>query len=175
MDLGAPGSSRASPLLGGMSRLSSCDAKGTSMAAGSIVSVTRLRVRAARYLPPFLVAALRIGRQARASQGFIDGIITSESAWAYWTLTVWRDEAAMRGFRSAGVHGATMRRLLDWCDEASYVHWQQDAGDLPSLAVAHERMSRHGKLSKVRHPSREHSAGRTASERLPRPGQSLRR
>jgi hypothetical protein len=68
----------------------------------------------------------------------------------------------MRRFRNAGDHLKAMTRLVDWCDEASYAHWQQDDSSVPSATVAFERLRDAGKLSKVRHPSAAHTSGQTA-------------
>jgi hypothetical protein len=46
-----------------------------------------------------------------------------------------------------------MPRLLNWCDEAAVVHWNQEASELPSWQEAHRRMVKEGKLSKVNYPS----------------------
>lgn len=51
-----------------------------------------------------------------------------------------------------------MPKLLGWCDEATYVHWQQDQPAPPELIVAYERLVRDGIVSKVRHPSADHAS-----------------
>jgi hypothetical protein len=105
------------------------------------------------YLPAFLVAALRTARQASQAAGVLAVKVLGDRRNAYWTLTMWESEEAMRGFMHAAPHGPTMRKLLDWCDEAAVVHWEQPDGELPSWVVAHERMLSEGRRSKVRHPS----------------------
>ncbi len=66
----------------------------------------------------------------------------------------------MKAFMHATPHGPAMRKLLEWCDEASLVHWTQDTAELPSWEVAHERLERDGRPSKVNHPSPAHTAHR---------------
>lgn len=46
-----------------------------------------------------------------------------------------------------------MRKLLNWCDEASLVRWSQPGPDLPDWAEAYARLQREGRTSKVNHPS----------------------
>jgi len=41
-----------------------------------------------------------------------------------------------------------MPKLLEWCDEAAYVHWSEDNLELPDWREAQD-----GKLSKVYYPS----------------------
>jgi hypothetical protein len=69
----------------------------------------------------------------------------------------------MRRFMLAQPHGKTMRKLLEWCDEAALVHWQQDQPDLPSWTEAHRRLQAEGRTSKVLHPSPDHAAFRIAA------------
>ena len=58
-----------------------------------------------------------------------------------------------------------MAGLLDWCDEASIVHWDQTQALLPSWTEGDQRMRANGRVSKVRHPSPQHA---TLSYRAPR-------
>ncbi len=106
-------------------------------------------------------------------EGFLGGDLAPEPPRGFWTVTVWADEKAMRAFRNSGDHMKAMPRLLDWCDEASYIHWQQEDDAVPTLAVAFERLRDSGKLSKVRHPSAAHLSGKTAPCGAPKPGLRL--
>ena len=118
-----------------------------------VVSVTRLRVRSWRFLPAFVFTSLRIGKQAKAAEGNLGVKVLRDRRNAFWTCTCWESEAAMREFMLAGPHGPAMRKLLEWCDEASLVHWTQEDSELPSWSDAHRRMLRAGRTSKVNHPS----------------------
>jgi Domain of unknown function (DUF3291) len=123
-----------------------------------VVSITRLRVRSWSYLPPFAIQTLRISRQAATADGNLAMRLLRESRNTFWTATVWSSEAAMKAFMHATPHGPTMRRLLEWCDEASLVHWTQDGAGLPSWEEAHRRLEQEGRSSKVNHPSSVHLA-----------------
>jgi Domain of unknown function (DUF3291) len=133
-----------------------------------LVSITRLRVRQWRFLPSFLFHALKTRRQVERSAGFLGGAFARELPLVFWTITVWTDERAMRSFRNTGVHMRAMPRLMRWCDEASYVHWQQDNASTPTSAVAFTRLREAGKTSKVSRPSAAHAAGRTTADREPK-------
>lgn len=122
-----------------------------------LVSLTRLRLRAFWYLPPFFWFSLLSTRQARRAPGFLGGQFASEPGLGFWTVTLWQDEASMRAFRNADPHRRAMPRLIDWCDEASYAHWPQDGLALPSLDEAKRRMIADGQVSKVRHPTPAHA------------------
>lgn len=129
-----------------------------------IVVVTRLHVRWWRFLPSFVVHVWRIRRQAQLSAGFLGGALAGELPRGFWTFTVWTDEPTMRAFQTSAPHVNTMSRLPHWCDEASYVYWQQDDASLPTPAAALERMRDGGNLSKVDHPSAAHAAGKTTAD-----------
>ena len=118
-----------------------------------VVSITRLRVRSWRFVLPFIVYALRASSQAKNAQGNLGMSLLREAHNTYWTRTVWTTEAAMRAFMVAGPHGKVMRRLLEWCDEAALVHWQQETDQQPHWHDAHRRLQVEGRRSKVNHPS----------------------
>jgi hypothetical protein len=51
------------------------------------ISVTRLRVRSARYLLSMLWQTLKVARQAEHTSHFLGGRILREAKNAFWTLT----------------------------------------------------------------------------------------
>jgi hypothetical protein len=123
-----------------------------------VVSITRLRVRSWRYLPSFFIRTLLVARQAARAEGNLKVTLLKDDRNTYWTSTSWSSQAAVKAFMHAAPHGPAMRRLLDWCDEASLVHWTQDGPDLPAWDEAHRRLESEGRPSKVHHPSAAHAA-----------------
>ena len=119
------------------------------------VSVTRLRVRSWIYLPAFLIRSLRIGQQAKKAPGNLGAKIFNDRHRTFWTCTSWESEAAMKAFMLAPPHGPAMRKLLNWCDEASLVRWSQTGPELPNWTEAHARLQSEGRTSKVNHPSED--------------------
>ena len=128
-----------------------------------LVSITRLRVRTWRYVPQFLVQSLRAVRQAGRTPGNLAVSILRDANRAFWTRTLWRDEAAMRSFMRSGVHRRVMARLPKWCDEAALVHWVQQQSEPPSWPEAHRRLQREGRRSRVIHPSEAEHRLRSAN------------
>jgi len=74
-----------------------------------LVSVTRLRIRSWRYLPAFAIDALRSSRQAQRTPGFAGGWLGFAPELAFWTVTVWRNEASMRAYRDKEAHKSDTR------------------------------------------------------------------
>jgi len=124
------------------------------------VAVTRLHVRSFRFLLPFAWHTWRSFRQAKQAAGSLGVRLRIAEGLAYWTVTAWQDESAMNAFRITRPHRDAMPRLLEWCDEASLVHWNQESAELPDWETAERRMAESGRLSKVNHPSADQRAGR---------------
>lgn len=126
------------------------------------VSLTRLRLRGYRHVPSFLWQARLSSEQARRSPGFLAGaVFASPLHRTFWTMTVWKEEAAMRSFRGGGDHRHVMTRLADWCDEAAVAHWQQRDAAVPDSAEMLRRMQTTGRVSRVNHPTPGHAEGKT--------------
>jgi hypothetical protein len=126
-----------------------------------LASITRLRVRSIRYLPEFLLRAMGSVRQARRSSGCLSADVRREVQLTFWTRTLWEDERSMRAFMMTGAHKTVMPKILDWCDEASVTHWQQESDTPPDWPTAVNKMRTDGRISHVRHPSPAHSRGET--------------
>ena len=140
-----------------------------------IISATRLRVRSALLLLPFVFRTFQSRRQVVRAPGFMGGRLLVDTRRTFWTLTAWESEKAMRDYRGSGAHKNVMPRLLDWCDEASVVQWTSEGAELPSWSETADRMRQQGRPSRVAHPSSEHEALRFPDPRVqPMIGQELR-
>jgi hypothetical protein len=126
------------------------------------ISITRLRVRHWWYLPEFLWRSRQSTAQAAKADGFIGGYTLADRHRVFWTMTGWKDEAAMRAYRGAGAHRTVMPKLANWCDEAMVAHFHAD--ELPTWSEAWQRMSASGRLTPVAHPSEGQKA-----KRIPEP------
>jgi len=118
-----------------------------------LASVTRLRVQSIRNLPAFLWMTFLAWRQIIHAPGFLGGRLLIDNLRTYWTLSVWESEKSMKAFRGAGPHARVMPKLVEWCDEAALVHWQQETDQQPDWHDAHRRLQGEGRRSKVNHPS----------------------
>jgi hypothetical protein len=100
---------------------------------------------------------VRSTSQVKKSGGFLGGGVLADRHRTFWTMTLWDDQASMLRYMTTGEHKAAMPHLLDWCDEASVVHWEQPEATKPSWGEAETRMRSMGRVSKVRHPSPQHA------------------
>jgi hypothetical protein len=131
-----------------------------------LASVTRLRLRSVRFLPQFLWRTFLSQRQLERAAGFLGGRLLVDPGMTFWTLTVWESEQAMRGFRGSGAHARVMARLPEWCNEAAYGHWVKTGDPIPTWEEAYERLVAEGRLSRVAHPTQDHSERKFAEPRL---------
>lgn len=122
-----------------------------------LVGVTRFRLRSIRFLPFFMLHANRTIAQIRKADGFIAGAVQRDNDLAFWTVTVWRDERAMRAYGASGAHRKAMPHLADWADEASLVQWMQPSSDLPGWPEAVRRLREEGHPLPLRHPAPNHA------------------
>jgi hypothetical protein len=102
---------------------------------------------------PFIFYAIRTSRQAKKTEGNIAVSLLRDADNTFWTRTVWTNQSALKAFMLSGPHGRVMRRLMEWCDEAALVRWEQESDQAPDWHEAHGRLQQDGRRSKVSHPS----------------------
>ena len=120
------------------------------------VSITRLKIRSLLYFISFARANSAALKELVTIKGFIAGKELTDKGLTFWTLTLWDDDRSMLQFRNSASHRKAMQRLPDWCNEASYFHWNQEQNTLPGWIEASGRLITEGKLTKVRHPTQRH-------------------
>ncbi len=104
---------------------------------------------------------MRSRGQAQRSEGLLGLALRRTGGGTYWTMTLWRDSAAMRAFMLSGAHRDAMPKLAGWCDEAAVAHWEITDNVLPGWAEGEDRLAREGRLTPVTNPSPAHAAGKT--------------
>lgn len=122
----------------------------------SLVSVTRFRSRSMLFLPLFMLHAQRCIGQLHEAGGFIAGAMRRDGDFALWTLTLWRDEPAMRAYVMSGAHRRAMPHLGDWASEASTTRWSQEGSNLPDWDEAVSRLRLEGLALPLRHAGPHH-------------------
>ena len=59
----------------------------------------------------------------------------------------------MDAFVGAQPHLNTMGRISDWCDEATFVDWEQPDADLPDWQTGYRRLVADGKAASLTEPT----------------------
>ena len=118
-----------------------------------VMVVTRLRLKDPSVLDAFFTAAVAVLEQAKKSAGSLGSDALAEAHDTWWTVTAWADRAAMEAFVGAEPHLSTMARLDDWCDEATFVDWEQASPDLPDWPTSYQHIVAEGTSADLRDPS----------------------
>ena len=105
-----------------------------------VIVVTRLRLKDPAFFDEFFASAVAVVEQAQNSEGNLGADVLAEANNTYWTRTVWREHGLMDAFVGSEPHLRTMSRIDDWCDEATFVEWEQAATDLPDWQDGHARL-----------------------------------
>ena len=122
-----------------------------------IVSVTRFRPRSLLSLPEFGFHVATTLAQLRKADGWLAGALKRDRDQAFWTQTVWRDEAALLAYVTGGAHGVALPRLKDLAVEASMVRWVAETDALPDWSEAERRMRHEGRASRLKRPGPNHA------------------
>jgi heme-degrading monooxygenase HmoA len=105
-----------------------------------VIVVTRLRLKDPAVFDEFFASAVAVAEQAEHSEGNLGGDVLADANNTYWTRTAWQDRDLMNAFVGSDPHLRTMSRIDDWCDEATFVEWEQRAADLPDWQDGHRRL-----------------------------------
>ena len=101
-----------------------------------VIVVTRLRLRDPALFDEFFGHAVAVVEQAQNSPGNLGADVLAEANNTYWTRTAWQERNLMNAFVGSEPHLGTMSRIADWCDEATFVDWEQASTDLPDWGTA---------------------------------------
>jgi hypothetical protein len=123
----------------------------------ALIVVTRLRLRDPQSFDEFFAAAVAVVEQATSVEGNNAADVLAEANNTYWTRTSWRDAEVMRRFMVTEPHLATMSRIDEWCDEATFVNWEQPEGALPDWDDAYERLITGGQVVHLKFESADNA------------------
>ncbi|WP_034520036.1 DUF3291 domain-containing protein [Actinomadura rifamycini] len=111
--------------------------------ADVVVMASRFEVRSLRHVPGFFLASLALLRQARTAPGAHGFTLKAQLAKrTFWTLSAWRDDAALRAYAAAEPHRSTMRRKRAVMRDSTFVFWTVRGSELPlTWADAQQRLA----------------------------------
>ena len=121
-----------------------------------VIVVTRLRLRDPGLFDEFFASAVAVTQQATSSDGNLGADVLADANNVFWTVTAWQARDPMQAFVGAQPHLATMARLDNWCDEATFTDWEQSSPDLPDWQTSYGRIIADGQVASLSSPSEAH-------------------
>jgi hypothetical protein len=123
-----------------------------------IIAVTRLRLRDPALLDEFFTSAVAALEQAQQATGSLGTDVLADADNTWWTVSAWQARSPMQAFVNSEPHQSTIARLDQWCDEATFVDWEQASPELPSWQTSYRRLTAEGQIAPLTHPSDAHQA-----------------
>lgn len=120
------------------------------------IVVTRLRLRDPAFFDDFFAGAVAAFEQATAAEGNLGADVLAEPNNIYWTRTVWQGRDPMGRFVGSDPHLSIMDHLDEWCDEATFVDWEQASAELPDWQDGYERLVSGGHVASLTHGTDAH-------------------
>ena len=121
-----------------------------------VIVITRLRLRDPAFFDEFFASAVAVVEQAQGTEGNLAAAVLAEANNTYWTRTAWQERSSMDSFVGTEPHLSTMGRIDDWCDEATFVDWEQASADPVDWQEGHRRLVADGQAAQLTHGTDAH-------------------
>jgi len=121
-----------------------------------VIVITRLRLKDAALSDEFFANALAAIEQAQKADGNLGADALADAANAWWTVTSWGERRQMHSYVGGEPHRTIMSHLDRFCDEATFVDWEQDSPDLPDWQTGWRRLVDGGTVAQLSQPSAAH-------------------
>jgi hypothetical protein len=118
-----------------------------------VIVVTRLRLKDPALLDEFFTDAVAAIEQARKSEGNLGADALADANNAWWSVSAWGERGTMRAFVNNEPHLSISARLDHFCDEATFVDWEQESPDLPDWQTSWRHLIADGAVAELTHPS----------------------
>lgn len=113
-----------------------------------VVMASRLEVSSYRVVPGFFLAALRVHRQVRRSDGAIGvSLIARPLRRTFFTLSTWTDRDAVSAMVGTEPHRSVMTAFHGHTSDARFVFWEARSGVRPDWDDALARLDNAGRAS----------------------------
>jgi hypothetical protein len=124
----------------------------------AVIVVTRLRLKDPALLDDFFTDALAAIEQAQKSDGNlgVDALADANNAW--WSVTSWQERRLMQSYVRTEPHRTIQSHLDRYCDEATFVDWEQDSADLPDWPTNWRHLVADGQAAEISQPSATHQS-----------------
>jgi quinol monooxygenase YgiN len=118
-----------------------------------VIVVTRLRLRDPALLDEFFTDAVAAIEQATKSEGNLGADALADANNAWWSVSAWQDRRQLRAYVDREPHQSISMRLDHFCDEATFVDWEQASPDLPDWQTSWHHLTADGKVAELTHAS----------------------
>jgi hypothetical protein len=106
-----------------------------------VVMASRFKLRTWRHVLPFFLDSMRIHRQVRAADGAYGVSLEAHPLKReFFTLSTWRDDAAVKALVKAEPHRSAMRKYHPAMQDAAFRFWSAPATEPPTWAEAKRRL-----------------------------------
>jgi hypothetical protein len=118
-----------------------------------VIVVTRLRLKDPALLNEFFTDAVAVIEQAQKSEGNLGADALADANNAWWSVSAWQERRLMEAFVACQPHLSISKRLDHYCDEATFVDWEQDSPKLPDWQASWRHITADGQVAELTHPS----------------------
>ena len=118
-----------------------------------VIVVTRLRLKDPALLDEFFTDAVAAIGQAQKAAGNLGADALADANNAWWSVTAWQERRLMQAYVDTEPHLGISTRLDHFCDEATFVDWEQASSDLPDWQTSWRHLTADGKTAELTYPS----------------------
>ena len=123
-----------------------------------VIVVTRLRLKDPALLDEFFTDAVAAIEQAQKSAGNLGADALADANNAWWSVSAWQGRDPMWAFVTSEPHQSIQARLDHYCDEATFVDWEQDSPALPDWQTSWRHLTADGQVAELTSPSAANQA-----------------
>jgi quinol monooxygenase YgiN len=118
-----------------------------------VIVVTRLRLKDPALLDEFFTDAVAAIEQAMKSEGNLGADALADAGNVWWSVSAWHDRGRMQAYVDSEPHRGISTRLDHFCDEATFVDWEQSSPGLPDWQTSWRHLTADGKAAELTHAS----------------------
>jgi hypothetical protein len=133
----------------------------------ALVVFTRLRLRDPSLLDDFFAEAVAALAEAKKTEGNLGADALAEANNTWWTSSAWQDRGSMGVFVRSEPHRRAMAGLDEWCDEATFVDWEQPDTALPDWQAGYQRLIADGQSAKLPYATADNDARAFPAPEIP--------
>jgi hypothetical protein len=85
-------------------------------------------------VPPFFLYTSQVAKQLASAHGLLGyAVLARPLSKRFWTLSAWKEEAALRAFVQHSPHVRLMAALAPHMDKTKFVRWEVKGSQIPLL------------------------------------------